>query len=447
MKEKQVKKVNDLITYYKSKNFNNIYDNYKINLKGINYSENFYFNGELINEGYLGIIGIEEWYIYWVLICNSNYTTHKYIKTNIDMISKMTKLNIKTIKKYLESLIDKNLISNLNYNDFSKITRSDTLELYINFENNGNIAIPKDYAKNIIEEITPIQWGIYTVLCCNYKFFNKKTSILNTSISIQNIIKLTNVTKPTIIKHLYDKKIGLVKNDFQIIKVNKRKSQGFLESHKTFLTDISDNNIYQITIFEQLDYLYFNFNKEAIKFVDKKSLENLYKSNDIIKYRENKENIFITFLQNSDNQLYKYRKFSLNKNIYNKQIDKNEGSFTEEKLEDYLVNNLNKIEEGLTLIKRQYQIENGVIDILARDKNNKLCIIELKIVSDDKGLIYQCAYYPTQFKEETRIITIAPKYNKNIKESLKALGGIELLIYKNLDFKENEVKKLLIDKF
>ena len=133
--------------------------------------------------------------------------------------------------------------------------------------------------------------------------------------------------------------------------------------------------------------------------------------------------------------------------IQNKiQTDKDEENFTEEKLEDYLVNNLNKIEEGLILIKRQYQIENGVIDILARDKNNKLCIIELKIVSDDKGLIYQCAYYPTQFKEETRIITIAPKYNKNIKESLKALGGIELLIYKNLDFKKNEVKKLLIDK-
>lgn len=151
-----------------------------------------------------------------------------------------------------------------------------------------------------------------------------------------------------------------------------------------------------------------------------------------------------------------YYRFDSNKDILKKIEEikdvksKNDikiNNFTEEKLEDYLVNNLNKIEKGLTLIKRQYQIENGVIDILARDKNNKLCIIELKIVSDDKGLIYQCAYYPTQFKEETRIITIAPKYNKNIKESLKALGGIELLIYKNLDFKENEVKKLLIDKF
>jgi len=57
-------------------------------------------------------------------------------------------------------------------------------------------------------------------------------------------------------------------------------------------------------------------------------------------------------------------------------------------LEQLIINDISVIEEGMTFIGNQIKIENGIIDILARDKNNTLCIIELKIVTDCKDIIW-----------------------------------------------------------
>ncbi|MGR5983412.1 endonuclease NucS domain-containing protein [Bacillus cereus] len=77
-----------------------------------------------------------------------------------------------------------------------------------------------------------------------------------------------------------------------------------------------------------------------------------------------------------------------------------------------MVDYIEIIEEDMEFIERQFKIENGVIDILAKDRNGTLCIIELKVNELDKHLVWQSAYYPTCFQEKTRIITIAPKYNQ-----------------------------------
>ncbi len=55
----------------------------------------------------------------------------------------------------------------------------------------------------------------------------------------------------------------------------------------------------------------------------------------------------------------------------------------EDRLRDYLVEHLDLIEPGLTLIKKEYELPNllgskGFVDILARDANGLLVIIELK---------------------------------------------------------------------
>ncbi|PFC97164.1 endonuclease NucS domain-containing protein [Bacillus cereus] len=116
-------------------------------------------------------------------------------------------------------------------------------------------------------------------------------------------------------------------------------------------------------------------------------------------------------------------------------------------LEDFLVDHIEIIEEDMEFIERQYKIENGVIDILAKDKNGTLCIIELKVNESDKSIVWQSAYYPTCFHEETRIITIAPKYNPKIYNALKNVKNVEIkVISKNekgllqvTDFEENIV--------
>jgi Holliday junction resolvase-like predicted endonuclease len=115
--------------------------------------------------------------------------------------------------------------------------------------------------------------------------------------------------------------------------------------------------------------------------------------------------------------------------------------FTEKELENALIYNLDLIEDGMTFIKNQYTIEGGYIDILAKDKNNKTCIIELKIVDNCKDIIYQSVYYPTQFNEEVRMITIAPDYSKKIAASLSNLKYVEMLQYNMDDENKLTIKK------
>ncbi|HFR4182785.1 endonuclease NucS [Bacillus cereus] len=101
---------------------------------------------------------------------------------------------------------------------------------------------------------------------------------------------------------------------------------------------------------------------------------------------------------------------------------------SESLLEDFLVDYIEILEEDMEFIERQRKVENGVIDILAKDKNGILCIIELKVNESDKNLVWQSAYYPTCFQEETRIITIAPKYNPKIYNALKNVKNVEIKV-------------------
>lgn len=128
--------------------------------------------------------------------------------------------------------------------------------------------------------------------------------------------------------------------------------------------------------------------------------------------------------------------FNVNKNIsketfelFTEKIKHSTKQSKEKELEKLLINNLDLIESGMKLIQNQYPVEDGFIDILTRDKNGKLCIIELKVVKDDTKIVHQCVYYPTQFNEKVRVITIAPDYKNSIYKSLKALN-VEMKQYK-----------------
>lgn len=123
---------------------------------------------------------------------------------------------------------------------------------------------------------------------------------------------------------------------------------------------------------------------------------------------------------------YKYIKSNTIKPLFKKDTN----DLTEFDLETILVNDLQLIEDGMTFIKRQKRIDEGRIDILTRDIANKLCIIELKIVEDCRDLIFQCAYYPTQFDEDVRMITITPGYTERIFKALKNIGSVEMKQYR-----------------
>lgn len=128
-----------------------------------------------------------------------------------------------------------------------------------------------------------------------------------------------------------------------------------------------------------------------------------------------------------------YRGVKINKSIkeqINKVLCVGNYGINEKQLEEIVSNNPELIEDGMKLIEVQYEINNGFIDILCFDKNNIKTIVELKVTSDNEDLIRQCVYYPSQFQEKVRMITIAPDYSKKIYDSLKFLGYVEMKQYK-----------------
>ena len=113
-------------------------------------------------------------------------------------------------------------------------------------------------------------------------------------------------------------------------------------------------------------------------------------------------------------------------------------------LRDYLSNNLNIIEAGLTLFKDKNGIEgleysiddnNKRIDILAIDSNKTPVVIELKVSRGYEKVIGQCLYYKNKVKErlgttKARIIIIAREITPHLKIATAELPDVELYEYK-----------------
>jgi hypothetical protein len=144
------------------------------------------------------------------------------------------------------------------------------------------------------------------------------------------------------------------------------------------------------------------------------------------------------------------------KSIYNRFLDSNENEEEREieetedstfayesDLRDYLVKNLNIIEQGLKLYVDpdgkdgvEYSIDsnNKRIDILAIDKNNIPVVIELKLSQGYERVIGQALYYKGMVKElfnknNIRIFIIAKEITTRLKKATEDLTFVELFEY------------------
>ena len=120
---------------------------------------------------------------------------------------------------------------------------------------------------------------------------------------------------------------------------------------------------------------------------------------------------------------------------------------TEEQLEDYIASNLELIEEGMTFFGRQIDVPGGIVDILAKDSNNNICVIELK-VNEDKSIVWQSMHYPAKIKKmyranKIRMITIAPSYSEHLLKSLRSIEDVEVLEY-SIKVSMDNIEKLSI---
>lgn len=214
------------------------------------------------------------------------------------------------------------------------------------------------------------------------------------------------------------------------------------------LTKTSYNEIYDKTnILNQIiEYKNFNLKKyRQDSYFDKyETYFMLKKLNEIFKISEIEEVPNIDGYKQYDERINKELECERYLHFANFNTD-NLGSIQEKDLEDYLINNLDKIEEGLKYITRQLELGEGRIDILALDKNDNYVIIELKIAID-KSLIWQCMYYPDELKilyktRKVRMITIAPEYPTYILNPLKKIKNIESYRY-NISISNHKVQNI-----
>jgi len=77
---------------------------------------------------------------------------------------------------------------------------------------------------------------------------------------------------------------------------------------------------------------------------------------------------------------------------------------TEEDMKRVLIRHPDIIEEGLTIIKTEKELESGKADIIARDKNFKIVIIELKKHKIHKSDVLQLYRYVSKLRETNKNI-------------------------------------------
>jgi hypothetical protein len=129
-------------------------------------------------------------------------------------------------------------------------------------------------------------------------------------------------------------------------------------------------------------------------------------------------------------------------------------SVTESQVRDYLYAHMHLIEDGMRPILKEFPTKEGRVDIVARDKEDVLVVIEVK-TENDKRLIWQCMYYPDEVwkkmgrygeEKQVRMITIAPEYPEFILNPLSKLGYVESYTY-NIKASNNTIEEMCVEKF
>ncbi|MEM2281418.1 MAG: endonuclease NucS [Candidatus Bathyarchaeia archaeon] len=118
-----------------------------------------------------------------------------------------------------------------------------------------------------------------------------------------------------------------------------------------------------------------------------------------------------------------------------------------QELEQMIINGINLIEKGLTVICSDVPInDKTTLDILCHDSNGQLVIIQLGIQEDDVMLIHglQSLDYVDKFKsflkatynkhkiddkEKPRLILIAPSFSDAVKRAVESMKGIRVDLY------------------
>lgn len=125
-------------------------------------------------------------------------------------------------------------------------------------------------------------------------------------------------------------------------------------------------------------------------------------------------------------------------------------SLSEAQVRDYLYSHLDLIEVGLRPVAKEYPTSEGRADIVARDIDDNIVIIEIK-VENDKRLLWQCMYYPDEIRmriasdKYVRMITVVPEYPDYLLSPLRKLGYVECFNY-TIRASNGNIEKMSVEK-
>ncbi|WDZ97341.1 endonuclease NucS [Herbaspirillum sp. WKF16] len=106
----------------------------------------------------------------------------------------------------------------------------------------------------------------------------------------------------------------------------------------------------------------------------------------------------------------------------------------ERDLEDQIVGHLDVLEPGLTLVSRQETSDVGRLDLLARDREGRTVIIELKAGEAKDSSIGQIARYMGWYAEKEgkppRAMLVASGFPEPVRWAAKAIPGLKLVTYR-----------------
>ena len=113
----------------------------------------------------------------------------------------------------------------------------------------------------------------------------------------------------------------------------------------------------------------------------------------------------------------------------------------EKHLEDWIANDVTLIAEGLTLVGRQISIDDGRLDLLAIDSQDRWVVIEIKPGLLDAGALAQALYYASSIAR----LDGEELYEK-LKSRLGEFGDAEELVKQQLAGEEpgREIAVLLV---
>lgn len=125
------------------------------------------------------------------------------------------------------------------------------------------------------------------------------------------------------------------------------------------------------------------------------------------------------------------------------QTKENNFSFAlESQLEEFIIRNIEKLEDGLIVEKQQYKIGANKMDLLCIDKNRNYVIVEIKNRLRSDEVVGQILRYMGCLKEYKKIdkvrgIIIAPETDRNLDYAVSNLSDVSVKYFKlNIEFED-----------